>query len=86
MTKALCISRLPIIAGVLCLLSTLAALPSAAQAPAAETAASLFKTNCVMCHGVDGAGSELGKRFGAPDLRTNERIELRISPAPGPSA
>ena len=46
---------------------------AAAQAPATpETPESLFKTNCTLCHGDDGAGTELGKRFKVKDLRTKE--------------
>lgn len=46
---------------------------AAAQAPATpETPESLFKTNCALCHGDDGAGTELGKRFKVKDLRSKE--------------
>ena len=46
---------------------------AAAQAPAApETPEGLFKTNCALCHGDDGAGTELGKRFKVKDLRSKE--------------
>jgi mono/diheme cytochrome c family protein len=30
----------------------------------------VFKTTCSMCHGEDGAGSALGKKFHSPDLRS----------------
>jgi mono/diheme cytochrome c family protein len=44
-----------------------------AQTPAnQETPESLFKTNCALCHGDDGAGTELGKRFKVKDLRSKE--------------
>lgn len=33
---------------------------------------STFKTNCVACHGADGAGTSLGKSMKVPDLRTAE--------------
>jgi cbb3-type cytochrome c oxidase subunit III len=33
---------------------------------------SAFKTNCIACHGADGAGTTLGKSMKAPDLRTDE--------------
>lgn len=44
---------------------------AAAQAPP-ETPESLFKTNCALCHGDDGAGTELGKRFKVKDLRSKK--------------
>ena len=31
-----------------------------------------FKSNCVVCHGPDGAGSKMGKSLNVPDLRTPE--------------
>ncbi len=37
-----------------------------------EPVADTFKTNCVMCHGTDGAGSALGVRLHVPDLRSAE--------------
>lgn len=37
-----------------------------------ESAADLYKKNCLMCHGVDGSGSALGKRLHTPDLRSKE--------------
>lgn len=58
----------------LVLLGVAIASPSAiAQAPPeSETPAGLFKTNCALCHGDDGSGTELGKRFHVKDLRTKE--------------
>jgi cytochrome c6 len=41
---------------------------NAAQASAAATAT--FRTKCVMCHGPDGAGSEVGKSMNVLDLRS----------------
>ena len=41
---------------------------NAAQASAAATAT--FRTKCVMCHGPDGAGSEVGKSMNVPDFRS----------------
>lgn len=35
-------------------------------------AAAAFKSNCAVCHGVDGAGSALGNRLHTPDLRSKE--------------
>ena len=36
---------------------------------AESPAASLFKDNCAVCHGENGAGTELGKRLKTADLR-----------------
>ena len=38
----------------------------------ADSAASsaMFRTNCAMCHGQDGAGSAVGKSMNVPDLRS----------------
>ncbi len=46
----------------------------AAQAapPAGSSGAELFKNNCAVCHGDNGAGSALGKRLLTPDLRNKE--------------
>ena len=41
---------------------------NAAQASAAIVAT--FRTKCEMCHGPDGAGSEVGKSMNVPDLRS----------------
>jgi cytochrome c6 len=40
--------------------------------PGPDSAASsaTFKTKCAMCHGEDGAGSDVGKSLHAPDLRS----------------
>lgn len=48
--------------------------PAARAQSAANTdsAADLYKKNCLMCHGVDGSGSALGKRLHTPDLRSKE--------------
>lgn len=51
---------------------TMSPLAMAQTAPAPETAESLFKTNCALCHGDDGAGTELGKKFNVKDLRSKE--------------
>ena len=42
------------------------------SASSSESVADTFKTNCVMCHGTDGAGSALGARLHVPDLRSAE--------------
>lgn len=41
---------------------------NATQASAAM--ATTFRTKCAMCHGPDGAGSEVGKSMNVPDLRS----------------
>jgi cytochrome c6 len=41
---------------------------NAAQASAAVAAT--FRTKCAMCHGEDGAGSDVGKSMNVPDLRS----------------
>jgi mono/diheme cytochrome c family protein len=40
-----------------------------AQNSAAVSAA--FRTKCAMCHGDDGAGSDVGKSMNVPDLRSD---------------
>lgn len=55
--------------------STLAAVGplATAQTPSdAGPVASIFKTNCAICHAEDGAGTALGNRLKTPDLRTKE--------------
>jgi mono/diheme cytochrome c family protein len=43
------------------------------QSPATDDpAASLYKLNCITCHGDDGAGSALGARLNVKDLRSKE--------------
>ncbi len=42
----------------------------------AATAAT-FRTKCAMCHGQDGAGSEVGKTMNVPDLRSPEVQKLQ---------
>jgi mono/diheme cytochrome c family protein len=43
-----------------------------ASAATTTKGAELFKTNCMMCHAENGAGSEVGKSIGAPDLRSRK--------------
>lgn len=42
------------------------------QAANVAVAKSIFHAKCAMCHGDDGAGSEVGKSMHAPDLRSPE--------------
>ena len=37
---------------------------------ASGAAVTAFRTKCAMCHGPDGAGSEIGKSMNVPDLRS----------------
>jgi cytochrome c6 len=45
-------------------------IPHANAAQASAVVAGTFKTKCAMCHGPDGAGSEVGKSMNVPDLRS----------------
>ena len=42
----------------------------AARAEDTATASATFRAKCAMCHGADGAGSEVGKSMNVPDLRS----------------
>ncbi|QNI32445.1 cytochrome c [Alloacidobacterium dinghuense] len=47
--------------------------PAARSQTAPSTdAAGTFKSKCAVCHGADGAGTALGTRMHAPDLRSKE--------------
>lgn len=50
----------------------LTTIPGKSTGSAANIAASkaTFQAKCAMCHGVDGAGSEVGKSMNVPDLRS----------------
>ena len=66
----------------LCFISIvlIAAAPTVrAQSSSSEAPADLYKTNCVMCHGDDGAGTPFGNRVHVMDLRSKEVQEM--SPA-----
>jgi len=64
-----------------------ALLTLAASSPAkADDGATLFKSNCVVCHGADGTGTPTGKALKAPDLHsdavqklTDKQIEDQIN-------
>jgi cytochrome c6 len=45
---------------------------SIVRASPAPAGASTFKAKCVMCHGPDGGGSQVGKTMNVPDLRSPE--------------
>ena len=52
----------------------------AAAKPAPEDAGgTVFKTNCVVCHGADGAGSPTGKALKAPDLNSPDVQKLTVA-------
>ena len=43
---------------------------SAARLPDSAAAKATFRAKCALCHGPDGAGSEVGKSMNVPDLRS----------------
>jgi cytochrome c6 len=47
-----------------------ASIARANPAPDSVDASATFSTKCVMCHGSDGAGSQVGKSMNVPDLRS----------------
>jgi cytochrome c553 len=52
-----------------CALCVASIAPANAAADSSD-ASTTFHTKCEMCHGPDGAGSELGKSLHVPDLRS----------------
>jgi cytochrome c6 len=42
----------------------------ATPGPDGAATSATFRTKCVMCHGQDGGGSEVGKSMNVPDLRS----------------
>jgi mono/diheme cytochrome c family protein len=48
-------------------------------APADAPGADVFKTNCVVCHGADGAGSPTGKALQAPDLHADVVQKMTVA-------
>jgi cytochrome c6 len=52
---------------------TLFVVSIARATPVPDSAASsaTFRTKCALCHGPDGAGSEVGKSMNVPDLRSD---------------
>jgi mono/diheme cytochrome c family protein len=47
-----------------------ASIVQASPAPDTPAISTTFRTKCAMCHGRDGAGSEVGKSMNVPDLRS----------------
>lgn len=67
-------------------LAAMALIGFASRTMAADDGETLFKSNCVICHGADGSGTPTGKALKAPDLRTDAvqklteaQIETQIS-------
>lgn len=56
-------------------LLTAAPAARAQTASTTDSAAATFKSNCAVCHAADGAGTALGTRLHAPDLRAKETQE-----------
>ena len=68
-----CVMLLVFFAGLMFFVVSLARATPAADA-AADSAT--FRAKCVMCHGPDGGGSEVGKTMHVPDLRSPEVQKL----------
>jgi cytochrome c6 len=56
-----------------------AAAKPAAAVPADAAGADVFKSNCVVCHGADGAGSPTGKALMAPDLHSDAVQKMTVA-------
>ena len=65
----LCASAIPTALVVAAMLFAASAVRSQSGHDSAATTAT-FRTKCAMCHGPDGAGSEVGKSMNVPDLRS----------------
>jgi cytochrome c6 len=65
---AICTAILMVLVGALTLLPVLIVRANPGPGSAAGSAA--FRTKCAMCHGQDGAGSDVGKSMNVPDLRS----------------
>jgi mono/diheme cytochrome c family protein len=48
----------------------IASIARANPGPDGAASSATFRTKCVMCHGSDGSGSEVGKSINVPDLRS----------------
>jgi len=48
----------------------IASIARANPGPDGAAGSATFRTKCAMCHGQDGAGSEVGKSMNVPDLRS----------------
>jgi mono/diheme cytochrome c family protein len=65
--------RLPTRLAPVALLASLAVLAFPSAVRAQKDAATVFKANCVLCHGADGSGSTpTGKALKAKDLKSDE--------------
>jgi cytochrome c6 len=49
---------------------SLVSIARANPGPDVAASSATFRTKCAMCHGQDGAGSEVGKSMNVPDLRS----------------
>ena len=52
---------------------------TAKAAPADDPGETVFKGNCVVCHGADGTGSPTGKALMAPDLHSDAVQKLTVA-------
>jgi len=69
-----------VILGAAAAISVAALGPRAAASPAQDDAgATVYKSNCVVCHGADGAGSPTGKALKAPDLNSPDVQKLTVA-------